>query len=253
MAWVPVTDPNEIAAAQAELSGGNNKFTAPDKTFLNEQRALSQAGRDSVTEYKNAAGAIDRFGTDAFKANIYDAAIPDETDGIFSGFRKRIVNKVGRVAGVIDDQGVDDFQTLKGLQAQRTLTAGAAQKGPQTEFDAARIALSEISPYKTMEANRRVIYNGTLKAALLARKADYYTTWANKYGLNGLDPQGRSVEAGWEQLNKNAMAAPMPGARRNAPAKGGAGPKRIRGDADYQKLPSGARFIDPEGVERIKP
>lgn len=33
----------------------------------------------------------------------------------------------------------------------------------------------------------------------------------------------------------------------------GGGPPTVRDDSDYNKLPSGARFLDPEGNERVKP
>jgi hypothetical protein len=44
--------------------------------------------------------------------------------------------------------------------------------------------------------------------------------------------------------------APTP---KNTPPAASTGPKRIKGDADYNALPSGAQFIGPDGKLRVKP
>src|SRR3546814_20579786 len=65
--------------------------------------------------------------------------------------------------------------------------------------------LTEISPYRTKAANQEIIASGALKAAAAARKAPFYTQWVNKHGLNGLDPQGRSVDQVWNGVLADAQ------------------------------------------------
>ena len=237
------------------------KLSVQDNKFLNEMRATSgQAGLEAETEYRNAARVIDRLGTGPVRAKLLDAFIPQDGGGFW--------DTVGGVIGApfIDQQTVDDFQTLKGLQSKRVLTEQLAQKGPQTESDAARLKLTEISPYNTKGANIRVLDAGMRKARLASIKPDFFTKWTNQYGLNGLDAQGRTVDAAWSDLTRRATSARVPGgapvAPQQAPQRQAAtaqpksaprGPMRVRTDAEYALVPKGALFIDPEGNTRRKP
>jgi hypothetical protein len=250
MPWQEVTDPDEIAAAEAMLGGkptapAPGKLSVQDNKFLNELRATSgQGGLEAETEYRNAARVIDRLGTGPVRAAMLDAFIPEDGGGFF--------DKVGGLLGApfIDRQTVDDFQTLKGLQSKRVLSSQLEQKGPQTESDAARLKLTEVSPYNTPEANRRILDAGMRKARLSSIKPDFFTKWVNQYGLNGLDPQGRSVDAAWADVSRRATTAPAQ--TRQPPARAD-GVVTIRNNADFAKLPSGTRFVGPDKVVRIKP
>jgi hypothetical protein len=210
------------------------RLSVQDNKFLNEVRATSQAGIDARNEYMRAAGAIDRFGTGPWKARLYDAAIPQENGGFFDALGAAVIGGPARLLGGVTPQGVDDFQTLKGLQSERVLSTQIAQKGPQTESDAARMQLTEISPYKTPEANRRVINSGIRKAALGAAKADFFTKWATQYGLNGLDDKGQTVDARWAQASKRALTVQprLPG-RANAGGANAGGARVV----DFNDLP----------------
>lgn len=239
------------------------KLSVQDNKFLNELRSTAgQPGLDAQNEYRRAAKAVDRLGTGPVRASLLDAFIPEEGGGFW--------DRVGGIIGApfIDRQTVDDFQTLKGLQSERVLSQQLAQKGPQTESDAARLQLTEVSPYKTPEANRRILDAGMRKATLGAMKPDFYTRWTNRYGLNGTDERGRTVDAAWGEVFRRATTAPLqvpggapqPGRQQaaEAPAAQPAqpkvkGPMRIRTDAEYALVPKGALFIDPEGNTRRKP
>lgn len=65
-------------------------------------------------------------------------------------------------------------------------------------------------------------------------------------GQYGITPDGRLVQG------QRPMPTQQPSQGAQQPA-GGQQPVRITGDADYNRLPSGARFIGPDGVERVKP
>jgi hypothetical protein len=101
----------------------------------------------------------------------------------------------------------NDFQRLKGLGAERVLEEQKPQKGPQTDSDAARMALAEISPYKTPEVNAQIIKAGDAKAVRAARRAPFYTAWANKYGLNNVNEKGQSVEDAYQESLKTVPGA----------------------------------------------
>jgi hypothetical protein len=71
------------------------------------------------------------------------------------------------------------------------------QKGPQTESDAARMQLTEISPSKSTNVNREIIEAGKHKANRVRAKAAFYTKFANHYGLNGVNPKGMTADQLW--------------------------------------------------------
>lgn len=191
------------------MVGVGKRMSVQDNKFLNETRETSQAGLSAQGEYRNAAAAIDRFGSSPWKAKLYDASLPEEGGGFGDTLGAFLVGTPARLFGAVTDDGIDDFQTLKGLQSQRVLTEQLAQKGPQTESDAARLKLTEVSPYKTLEANKRILDAGMRKATLAAIKSDFFTQWANNYGLNGTDPKGRTVDAAWSALSTDAQTRPL--------------------------------------------
>lgn len=84
---------------------------------------------------------------------------------------------------------------------------------------------------------------------LMAVQERQYTAIQRQYGgiaqRLGLDPNNIMIDFTRPQ-------AP-PGAGGEAPSGGTQAPVRITGDAEYQRLASGTRFIGPDGVERIKP
>lgn len=180
------------------------KLSVQDNKFLNELRPASQAGIDAQNEYYRAAQAIDRFKPSPWRGKLHDMALPQENGGMGDALGAAVMGPILRGVGVVTPQSVDDFQTLKGLQSERVLSTQLAQKGPQTESDAARMQLSEISPYKSKKANVAVIDAGMRKATLGANKADFYTRWVSKYGLNGLDEGGRSVDNAWFEVSRTA-------------------------------------------------
>jgi hypothetical protein len=51
---------------------------------------------------------------------------------------------------------------------------------------------------------------------------------------------------------RSAVASALVGSGNSAPAGGGGGLPRPASRADFDKLPKGARFIDPQGTVRTK-
>ncbi len=63
-----------------------------------------------------------------------------------------------------------------------------------------------------------------------------------------------AIKAGMPpQALENMARALDTAASPDAPAQPGEGPVTISDDAGYDALPSGARFIGPDGLERVKP
>ena len=204
MPWVAVDDPNEIAFAEQQLAGKSSggkylgpQFAVQDRTALNAIREATAPAADTMNEYRQAEGAAKRLGTGPWRGRLLDAAIPEERGGFGDALGAALVGGPMKLFGALPQQTIDDFQRLKGLQSQRVLTTQMAQKGPQTESDAARMQLTEVSPYKSLAANQSVINQGGRKAFLESKKTGFYTQWANRFGLNGLNERGQSVDDVW--------------------------------------------------------
>jgi len=199
--WEEVTDPNEMKSvlgveAARQMSGGaspgtGRKLSPQEQKYLNDLREQGASGANALSQYQKAAAAIERSEITPYRAAQIESTIPQEGSGFSAGQRWN------RFIYGVDDQEVSDFQYLNGLTSAQVLDRQMEQKGPQTESDAARLKLTEISPFKSQAANAEVIGDGVLRSRMLAGKAPFYTRWANRYGLNGLDPQGRSADDVW--------------------------------------------------------
>jgi hypothetical protein len=124
---------------------------------------------------------------------------PEEGGGILDTIGG-IVGAIPRAIGAITPQETDALQGLKRLQSQRVLGEQILQKGPQTESDAARMALTTVSPMKSKVVNEEVIRTGKAASERDQAKSVFYTAWANKYGLNGVSPEGLTADEVWGQV-----------------------------------------------------
>ena len=222
--------------------GPRGELSVQDNKALNEMRDGHSAGLNVNRDYREVARALDRGRVTPENAGMLKAFIPEEGGGFF--------DSVGAWLGspFIEQQTKDDWNTLNALQSRRVMDAQIAQKGPQTEADAARLKLAEVSPYKSKQANIGVMLRGMADATLAKKKLPFMQKWANKHGLNGVDEQGRTADEAWRGVADRVYSV---GNKR--PAAKTAGPVRIKGDADYDRLPSGAVFIAPDGSTRRKP
>lgn len=175
------------------------KLSPQTQTELSALRKTSSAANQTAQEYDAARAAIKRLKPGPFRGRILDAAIPEQGGGFWDALGAGTLGTVMKVTGALPDQDVSDFQRLKGLQAQRVLTEQLPQKGPQTDSDAARLQLTEISPYKMEGVNNAVIESGMKKVASAKAQIPFYTQWTAKYGLNGLNEQGLDVETAYQQ------------------------------------------------------
>jgi hypothetical protein len=221
-----ITDPALLAQLETSQSsinsggrpgmfGGAPRLSPQDQGQLKELRVQQAGGLDALSQYRRVAAAASRLKTSPTRASWLEARIPQENGGFFDKTGAALLN------WTVSQQDQDDFQRLRALQSARVLTAQTQQKGPQTESDAARLKLAEVSPYNSMEANKELVRFGSLQAALAAKKAPFFTQWANAYGgLNGLDARGRSIDEVWGQIVADAQnRAEMRAAGKNPDAK----------------------------------
>lgn len=129
------------------------------------------------------------------------------------------------------------------------------QKGPQTDNDFKRTEEIGARLGNTADANKfllavnRAINNQTIE------KHSFFTKWESKNdSLKGAEqawqdsPAGRASLFDRPELKQYAQVKPAA-----ATTAKPAAPVKIGGNADYDKLPSGTLFIDPEGTQRRKP
>lgn len=185
---------NYVRMGLAESPSGGGSLSVQDNKALNEMRDGHSAALTVNRDYRETAKSIDRLNASPAYAKLLDMLIPSEGGGVMDA----IGGGIGSM--VLDDQTVSDFQNLKGLQSKRVMDAQIAQKGPQTEADAARLQLAEVSPFKTKKTNIEVMRRGMADATLAKRKLPFFQQWANQYGLNGTDRKGRTADQAWREV-----------------------------------------------------
>lgn len=177
------------------------------RKVLNDLNAQANEAREIQRQYQDAGQAIRRLKPGPARARYLESAIPDENGGVLDTLGAIAIGGPSRLLGAISSQDISDFQRLRGLQSQRVLSEQIQQKGPQTESDAARMQMTEISPYKDTSTNMAIIRAGMAKTQRVQQRANFYTQWANRFGLNGTNPQGETVEQAF-QRSIGAQASP---------------------------------------------
>lgn len=175
---------------------------------LNELDVSAGDAAEIHNIYSRARGAVSRLQPGPFRGALLDATIPTEQTGPLGRVGAALLAPITRWTGAVTDQNVNDYQTIKGLQSERVQALQRMQKGVQTEGDAARYMLGDISPNKSLDVNKQIIAAGDAKASRIQGRAAFYTQWANKYGLNGVDENGNSVEQSFQKTLPQQSAAP---------------------------------------------
>lgn len=185
---------------QGLTKGSIGKLGVQDNKALNEMRDAHSSALTVNRDYREVAGALDRTNMSPAKAAWLETMVPSEDGGFFDKLGAAI-GQGAQGLGLLDPQTVTDYQTLRGLQSKRVMDAQIAQKGPQTEADAARLQLGEVSPLKTKDANIAVMKRGMADAVLAKRKLPFFQKWANQYGLNGVNSRGESADDAWRRVS----------------------------------------------------
>ncbi len=180
-----------------------NPLGEQDQKTINELLGQIDPLNEVIRDIKNGAKVVDRFGTSGGKAFAARIATPKADPGQ-SGLWDQAGAKL--FGGLVSEQDKADYQQLEYLKNRAVLAAQVVQKGPQTESDAARMAMTGIQPGNRKETNAKILNEAMLKAQLGLRKPGFYTRWAQKYGsLSALDPKGRSIADAWNAMAQDAF------------------------------------------------
>jgi hypothetical protein len=255
----PAGAPPAVAAAAAPPSNPRQiqtQFETGEKIRGSESEAL---GKLAVDEYKQLGAA----------ANNARKAMPgiDTAERILNaGFNTGWGTETqAAAANILASLGVADAKNYATnaqvfLAQTRTVTNDRLldQKGPQTDNDFKRTEEIGARLGNTADANKfllavnRAINNQTIE------KHRFFTKWVSKNdSLRGAEqawqdsPAGRASLFDRPELKQYAQVKPA-AATPTTTAKPAA-PVKISGNAEYDKLPSGTLFIDPEGTQRRKP
>jgi hypothetical protein len=196
------------------------KFSPQEQKVLNETNAAAQEARSVKRDYDEVAAAQKRLDTGPWRGTLLDAAIPTEDGGILDALGGFTIGGISRLTGAIDDKDVDDYNTVRRVQARRVLAEQKQQKGVQTEGDAARIKAGDIGVRSTANANKLAIARGRLEAQITIDRANFMTQWANKYGVNGVNEKGYTAAQVFDAQaakRRAALEAPATGNKPKGP------------------------------------
>lgn len=174
------------------------KLEAQDRTFLNNMTAEAKQAADTLQDYKALEPVIRRFKPGPFRAAFVDANIVNEADGPVVRAGKGLLSAITRPTGMLNDQDIEDYQTITRAKNKAVLEAQLPQKGVQTEGDAARMAMAGISPYKRLGPSLDIFRENIPKAQRQILRDSYYKDWAAKYGSNRTNERGQSVEQAFQ-------------------------------------------------------
>lgn len=191
--WVPYTGPDPALSK----GPGGSRASQQDVKLLNEYGSAAADAAEVERIYKRAATDIKKFHTGPYRGTIMGMATPEDNGGFMDKLGAVVIGAPARLTGAITSEDTNRYQKLRSLQQYRVLGEQTRQKGVQTEGDAARIMLAEISPTKTEEANMDIIRNGIARMQRVKAKAAFYTKWANKYGLHGQNAAGQTADQVW--------------------------------------------------------
>lgn len=214
----------KIIQRAAELAAANGD-TAQAAVLRQHQQKAAQAALSQLTKQQTMVGAFEKTAMNSLKiaqdlsGKVSRAGVPVFDRWVQAGRKK--------LAG---DPDVASFHAANETFISEYAKIMSGSMGNTVVSDSARQHAREIlEPAMTKEQYDGVV--GTLKQEMDGRIASFPAQAAELMGMLGATD-----------------GTPTPGA---APAAGG--PPKIASDEEYDKLPSGTKFIDPEGNERTKP
>jgi hypothetical protein len=234
--WAKTLKPNLAANKPVEVGGRlvqmNPATNQYEEVYVPPQKpAQLQAGdRKEIFEAdegaqasRNVIGSLDK----ALGMN----------DKAYSGFGAQTRGYLGSLVGSESGAATEELQNVVTQQVLENLksTFGSAP----TEGERQILLDVQGSVSKSPEVRRRIFENAKAAAQ---RRLGFNTERAGALRSGDYFKPGYSPSA-------PEVAAPAPAAQPEAAAA----PKQIRSQEEFSALPSGARFIDPEGKVRIKP
>ena len=178
-------------------TGGGGKMSPQAQAFLNKLSEGAAAADGVRRTYDAARDSIKAVKPGPYRGRMMEIATPEEGGGFFDTLGSLVVGAPMRMIGAITPEETSAYQKLRALQSSNVLDKQILQKGPQTESDAARLQLTEISPSKMPDANESIIKTGIHRTNRDKARPVFYTKFANHYGLNGVNPQGKTADQLW--------------------------------------------------------
>ena len=155
------------------------KTSATDQKALQEYMTKAATERDMLRQYKNASEAVDTMGTGPFNAWLMDAVTPQPEGGVWDSIGGVIGSPIRWAYSNERKQARDHLKTV---EADASIAASTALKGPATDRDMGLIRLTGVNPYKTKRENKRIINDASYQAGLEQVRAQSAAAWINKYG-----------------------------------------------------------------------
>lgn len=193
-------DQLDNSTKQKNLS--QNPISDRDQAMINTMR-LGQGDLPGVLKDITAAqAAVDRFKPAPGRGSSYSWAVPEDNDWPITAWAK---NRVADVAGITQEDK-DAYQTLLGLQNQGVLNSQLAQKGPQTESDAARMKLTGVSPNKGTNTNAQLLAEQQYDVMMKQQRPGFYEYWANRLGsTHALNGSRQSADQVWNDQYQRGL------------------------------------------------
>jgi len=152
--------------------------------YLTSLRDQAQAGTDLQRQTRDAARTIDSL----------------KVTGAAPSGPRRLLGWLGS-----NEKEAADQQYLDALASGIVLDKQIAQKGPQTEADAARLALSQLGSDKVYDTNKRLVSDAMLNSRMSQHKLDHYSKWQTKYGSFGApNEKGLNADQVWRMKSERA-------------------------------------------------
>lgn len=224
------------SAARTTQTIRQNPINEKDQLVIGDLRNKASQIDDVINNYRTASTVIQRFNTSPEKAYLLEKGVPPPQDSSLWQQARGMVMGAPKTP-IVTQQDRENYQEIKRLQNLYVLAEQQKQAGPQTESDAARMALTAISPGNYKNVNAKILADGMISAQLAKRKPGFYTRWANRYGsLSAVSPNGTTVDDAWNAMAEDARnrnrARGLPGQAAPGPAgpaaAGGGDPLGIR-------------------------
>lgn len=178
------------------------KLTNPEQKSIGDMRNSAISQRESAMAAQKGAAIAKRLHTGPLRGRILEMGIPEPTapgggqswfDSLLDNAGAAVVGTVAKGLGYITNKDVTDYQDLQRLRMTGVQSELATQKGVQAKDDAFRALLQNIAPTGTVQGNQNVATDMDAKATRREEMTNFMTQWTNKYGLDGVDEQGRSM------------------------------------------------------------
>jgi hypothetical protein len=218
-----------------------------------DMKRLEAAQATEQQAYENEATAL---GAEQVLKNTPTGLFADQRVGLGKALGGTFI---GGHLGIPNTEQTANMETIKRLGNTGVLGQVGQLKGPLSDRDVSFVQSLNYSPEASKLDNQRMVETQKWVARRQAAYAASLSRWTELLGSpSATNAQGMTFDRFWGDYSAKALPRPdlaraMTAGKTQVPQRASAGPVKISGDADYNRLPSGAVFIGPDGVKRKKP